>query len=107
MARSKNKTETAQAAPADYAILISPIVTEKTSGEDRRTVAFKVATTATKDQIRSAVERVFKVEVQAVRTVNVLGKVKRSMRSVGRRADSKKAYVTLKEGHTINLVEGV
>lgn len=92
-----------------YGLIHSPVITEKSSlvGGGGRTVVFRVDRNATKDDIRSAVERVFKVDVEAVRTCNYMGKPKRTTRSLGRRAAFKKAYVTLREGQTIDLVEGV
>ncbi len=92
----------------DYRTLVRPVISEKSSmasGGD--VVVFQVQRTATKTEIREAVERVYGVEVKAIRTINVLGKVKRAGNSVGRRPNRKKAYVTLKEGSTINVVEGL
>ena len=62
---------------------------------------------ANKIQIRRAVERLFEVEVKDVRTSNFTGKNKRWGRFVGRRPNWKKAYVTLEEGHTIEIFKGV
>ncbi|RMG42788.1 MAG: 50S ribosomal protein L23 [Candidatus Dadabacteria bacterium] len=106
MARD-NKKEPASV--NDYKVIQRPVITEKSSlaGEDGRTVVFKVARSATKTDIRRAIERAFKVEVVAVRTANYLGKLKRTTRSAGHRAAFKKAYVTLKEGHSIDIVEGL
>ena len=98
--------EQTKAGLEDYKIIRRPVITEKTAAMGE-TVAFEVARQATKDEIRAAVERVFSVKVKAVRTVNALGKVKRVGKSVGRRANWKKAYVTLAEGQNINLVEGL
>jgi len=93
----------------DYSVLVRPLITEKSSiiGSTSNSVVFVVDRRATKTDIREAVERIFSVKVDSVRTVNVLGKVKRTAKSVGRRAHAKKAYVTLKEGHSINVVEGL
>lgn len=94
---------------SDYAVLQSPVITEKSSlvsGIGGRYV-FRVDPRATKTDIRAAVESIFNVKVAAVNTAAFLGKVKRTARSVGRRAGYKKAYVTLKEGFTIDIVEGV
>jgi large subunit ribosomal protein L23 len=103
------KGSSAKAGLGAYGMFLSPVVTEKTSliGADRRRVVFKVQDGATKPEIKRAVESVFGVQVQAVRTCNVLGKVKRTSRSAGRRPGFKKAYVTLKPGQTIDIVEGV
>ena len=66
--------------------------------EDLRTVAFKVLRDANKIEIKDAVEKMFKVKVQSVRTANFHGKKRRQGRYTGRRPDWKKAYVTLKKG---------
>jgi large subunit ribosomal protein L23 len=106
---ARKKKEVVTAAPKDFETLRSPVITEKSSvvGAEGNTVVFKIDERATKLDVRAAVERVYNVKVKAVRTVNVLGKVKRSARSMGRRASSKKAYVTLQKGQTINIVEGL
>ncbi len=97
------------AAVSDYSIILSPMITEKSSlvGGAGNRVVFKVDRRASKDEIKTAVERVFKVNVKDVNTVNYLGKPKRTSRSEGRRAAYKKAYVTLKEGQTVNVIEGL
>lgn len=104
-------TESARRAPSvrSYSILIEPVITEKSSlvGEAGRTLVFRVDRRASKDEIKSAVERIFKVGVDSVRTCNFLGKPKRAGTSAGRRAAFKKAYVTLQEGQTIDVIEGV
>ncbi|KGF09459.1 MAG: 50S ribosomal protein L23 [Negativicoccus succinicivorans] len=89
-------------------ILIKPIVTEKSTAlmaEGKYT--FKVPLNANKYQIRDAVEEIFNVKVAAVSTMRVEGKKKRMGRFEGKRSDWKKAIVTLKEGETIELFEGV
>lgn len=93
----------------DYSVLLSPIVTEKSSfvGGQGNVLVFRVQRSATKTDIRQAVERIFKVNVEGVRTCNYLGKPKRTARSTGRRTGFKKAYITLREGQTINVVEGL
>jgi large subunit ribosomal protein L23 len=93
-------------------ILNYPHVTEKSTLEkektDGRTVVFKVDSNATKRQIKEAVERIFEVEVEGVRTAVFLGKIKRQGRYQGRRPTWKKAYVTLKPGQrTVEFFEGV
>jgi len=94
---------------SDYGILLSPVITEKSSlvGGIGGRYVFRVNPRATKTDIRAAVESIFNVQVKAVNTAAFLGKVKRTARSVGRRAEYKKAYVTLKEGFSIAVVEGV
>ena len=81
-------------------ILRLPVITEKSTRakEELRTVAFKVARSANKIEIKDAVEKIFKVKVKSVRTANFHGKKRRQGRYSGYRADWKKAYVTLKEG---------
>jgi large subunit ribosomal protein L23 len=89
-------------------ILIRPLMTEKSmrQKEDQNKVTFRVRPDANKVEIRSAVEAVFNVKVADVRTASFEGKLKRMGRHVGRRADWKKAIVTLAPGHKIDLVEG-
>ena len=86
-------------------ILLSPIVSEKSTqmGEQNNQVAFRVLQDATKPEIKAAVELMFKVEVKGVSVVNTKGKTKRFGRSVGRRDNIRKAYVTLKPGQELNL----
>ncbi len=85
-------------------IIKSPLITEKAlmakdeSADGRQLLTFRVDTRATKPEIKSAVERIFNVQVDAVRTINYAGKVKRRGRIEGRRPSWKKAYVTLKAG---------
>lgn len=106
---AKKKTVKAAATVNDYAVLLSPVITEKSAavGVTGRTVTIKVDPRATKNEIQQAVERVFSVKVDGVRTCNFMGKAKRTARGVGRRAGFKKAYVTLAEGSKIDLVEGL
>lgn len=93
----------------DYSMIHSPLVTEKSSlvGMSGSRVVFKVDRRASKTEIRAAVERVFKVQVAKVHTLNMQGKAKKTAKSQGRRAHYKKAYVTLKEGQSIDIVEGL
>ena len=85
-----------------YDILRLPHITEKAAIQkdelDGRMVVFKVRPEATKQQVKAAVQGIFDVRVESVRTANFRGKVKRMGRYRGRRADWKKAYVTLKPG---------
>ena len=90
-------------------VLCAPLITEKGSvlRDTENLYLFRVAKSANKIQIKKAVEAIFKVKVDSVRTVRVHGKVKRVGRRVGRRPDWKKAYVKLKAGEkTIELFEG-
>jgi large subunit ribosomal protein L23 len=81
-------------------VLKLPVITEKSTliKENLRTVAFKVLRDANKIEIKDAVEKIFKVKVQSVRTAIFHGKKRRQGRYTGRRPDWKKAYVTLKQG---------
>lgn len=86
-------------------ILIRPIITERATTLQERfnTVAFKVDRGANKYQIRDAVEQIYGVKVDTVRTMVVPGKLKRRGMSIGRRASWKKALITLKEGDVIDF----
>jgi large subunit ribosomal protein L23 len=86
-------------------VLEAPVISEKSSivAERDKQIVFKVQKNATKKQVKSAVEAMFNVEVDAVRVLNVKGKQKRFGRSLGQRSDWKKAYVKLKEGHDIEF----
>lgn len=94
---------------SSYDVIIKPIITEKSMMEiEAGKYTFKVATDANKSEIRAAVEEVFGVKVQSVNTMNVKGKVKRQGRFVGKRADWKKAIITLTaDSKTIELFEGM
>lgn len=86
-------------------ILRAPHVSEKASiaMEKTNTLVLKVAKDATKKEIKSAVEKLFEVQVTGVNTLVVKGKVKRRGQQIGRRSDWKKAYVTLAEGQNLDL----
>ena len=93
-------------------ILRYPHVTEKSTlrkeEQEGRVIAFQVRNSATKRQIREAVEKIFDVRVDKIRTANFRGKIKRQGRSWGKRPNWKKAYVTLKPGQkSIEFFEGV
>lgn len=87
-------------------VLLSPHISEKgTNIADKyRQVVFKVASDATKPEIRQAVEKMFEVKVDGVTVCNVKGKAKRFGATMGRRSGWKKAYVTLAEGHDIDFM---
>ncbi len=89
-----------------YQIVRRPHISEKTAGiaESKRQITFEVLKTASKPEVKEAIEALFKVEVEAVKTMVVKGKAKRAGRFMGRRNDWKKAYVTLKEGHDIDFI---
>ncbi len=86
-------------------VLLAPIVSEKSSiaAEKNKRFVFQVQTSATKLQVKNAVELMFNVEVDSVQVLNVKGKVKRFGRTLGKRSDWKKAYVKLKSGHDIDF----
>lgn len=91
-----------------YEVLLSPRVTEKSSlvGENSNQYVFKVASSANKSDIRAAVEKLFEVNVEAVRVVNVKGKSKTFKMRPGKRNDWKKAYVRIQEGQVIDFLGG-
>jgi len=93
----------------EYDVIEGPLVTEKGTlvNELGNQVVFQVRQEANKHAIKRAVERLFKVKVVKVRTSNVMGKMRRVGRSVGRRPDWKKAYVTLGTGQRIDFFEQV
>jgi large subunit ribosomal protein L23 len=91
-----------------YDVLRSPVITEKaTMASEHNQVMFNVASTATKPQIKQAVERLFAVKVKAVNTLNRKGKVKRFKGRIGKQSDFKRAIVTLEEGHAIDITTGL
>jgi large subunit ribosomal protein L23 len=91
-----------------YDIILGPVITEKaTLLSEHNQVAFRVAMTATKPQIRKAIEELFKVKVTGVNTLRVKGKTKRFRGRMGRRSDYKKAIVTLAEGQSIDYTAGI
>jgi large subunit ribosomal protein L23 len=86
-------------------VLVAPIVSEKATmiADKTNAVTFKVLQDATKYEIKAAVQLMFKVDVQSVAVLNIKGKTKRFGKSVGRRDNIRKAYVTLKSGQELNL----
>jgi large subunit ribosomal protein L23 len=90
-------------------VILAPVISEKSTmvGDLHNQVVFRVVRDATKPEIKAAVERMFKVEVEGVRVLNVMGKQKRfAGRFNGRRPHWKKAYVRLKAGQEINFAAG-
>jgi large subunit ribosomal protein L23 len=87
-------------------VLKSPHISEKATvvSERDNQIVFKVAVDATKLEIKRAVESLFEVEVDSVKTLNVKGKTKRHGAQMGRRVNWKKAYVSLKEGQDIDFL---
>lgn len=91
-----------------YDIIRSPVITEKsTMASENNQVIFNVASSATKPEIKSAVEALFSVKVKAVNTLNRKGKTKRFRGIIGKQNDVKKAIVTLQEGSTIDVTTGL
>jgi len=86
-------------------VLLAPQVSEKATyvADKHNQVVFKVDRSATKPEVKAAVELLFKVEVDSVRVSNVKGKVKRFGRHIGRRKSWKKAFVSLKPGQEIDF----
>ena len=91
-----------------YNTIVAPVITEKaTLASEHNQVIFKVAKTATKPQIKEAIEALFDVKVKSVNTLNRKGKKKRFRGIIGRQKDIKKAIVTLQEGHSIDVTTGL
>ncbi len=91
-----------------YDTILAPVITEKaTLHSEQNKVVFRVADDASKDEIAAAVEELFKVKVTKVNTVVTKGKVKRFRGRPGKRADVKKAIVTLAEGQSIDITTGL
>ena len=88
-----------------FQILQSPHISEKSAvlGDNANQAVFRVANDARKSEIKAAVEQLFDVKVAGVRTVNMKGKSKRQGLRRGKRSDWKKAYVSLEQGHEIDL----
>jgi large subunit ribosomal protein L23 len=92
-----------------FEVIQKPIISEKSTAQNEllRTYAFKVAPAANKQEIKEAVEKLFKVKVDEVRTMVVHGKYKRAGKFVSNRTNWKKALVVLKEGQKIEFFQGV
>jgi len=91
-----------------YEVIRRPLVTEKsTLASEHNQVTFVVPLDATKPEIKAAVEAIFKVKVKAINTLRSKGKVKRFRGLKGKRSDLKKAFVTLQDGHSIDVTTGI
>ncbi len=91
-----------------YDILLKPIITEKTSMiAEQNKLAFSVKLDATKKDIKAAIENIYNVKVASVNTVKKIGKKKRFKGIMGMTSDVKKAYITLAEGHSIDIMAGI
>jgi len=90
-----------------YKVLLGPVISEKASvaGDASNQVVFKVTRDATKAEVKAAIELLFDVKVEQVRTLLTKGKTKRTKNGLGRRSDVKKAYVRLAEGQEIDFAE--
>ena len=90
-----------------YDVILSPVITEKsTEASENNQVVFRVAKTASKPEIKAAVEALFQVNVTAVNTLVRKGKMKRFRGRPGRQSDVKHAVVTLKDGQSIDVTTG-
>ena len=96
------------ATPAQYDVIVKPIITETaTMASEAGAVVFQVRREATKPEIRAAVEAIFGVKVKAVNTTITKGKTKKFRGRTGTRSDIKKAYVTLEDVKTIDVTTGL
>jgi large subunit ribosomal protein L23 len=88
-----------------YKVLLAPVVSEKAAAasESSNQVVFKILVTATKAEVKAAIEKLFDVSVVSVKTLKVKGKTKRTRHGLGQRNDWKKAYVRLAEGQDIDF----
>jgi len=94
--------------PRHYDVIIAPVITEKaTNASEFNKVVFKVAVTATKPQIKEAVEKLFDVKVKSVNTLTRRGKWKTFKGRYGQQSDTKRAVVTLEEGQKIDVTTGL
>ena len=94
--------------PRHYDVIIAPLITEKaTNASEHNKVMFKVRKTATKPQIKEAVEKLFDVKVKSVNTLVRQGKWKVFRNKMGQQSDVKRAIVTLEEGHRIDVTTGL
>ncbi|HWB51355.1 MAG TPA: 50S ribosomal protein L23 [Stellaceae bacterium] len=102
------RAETRLTRQAMYDLIRSPVITEKaTAVSEHNQVIFRVPLTATKREVKAAVEGLFAVKVDAVNTIRVQGKLKRVRGRPGQRSDFKKAIVTLAQGSRIDVSTGI
>ena len=91
-----------------YEIIKQPVVTEKTTKiSENNQFVFKVENKSSKQDIKIAVEKIFKVKVKSINTIKIKGKTKVFKGTKGRRSDYKKAVVTLKKGETLDYSGGI
>ncbi len=94
--------------PRHYDVIVQPVITEKsTAASEYNKVVFKVRNNATKPQIKDAVEKLFDVKVKSVNTLVRKGKIKAFKQTIGKQSDTKRAIVTLEEGHRIDVTTGL
>jgi len=94
--------------PRHYDVLVAPVITEKaTTASEHNKVVFKVARNATKPQIKEAVEKLFDVKVKRVSTLIRKGKFKVFKGRIGEQQSTKRAIITLEEGHRIDVTTGL
>lgn len=92
----------------NYDVILSPVITEKsTEASENNQIVFRVAKSASKPEIKEAVEALFSVKVTAVNTLVRKGKMKRFRGRVGRQSDAKHAIVTLADGQSIDVTTGL
>ena len=91
-----------------YKVLLAPMISEKAvnTADTANQVVFRVASDAKKPEIKAAIENLFDVKVERVRTLNIKGKLKRTRFGIGKCSGWKKAYATLAEGHDIDFAAG-
>lgn len=107
MAKS-TKTEKAKITAKMYDTLTRPVITEKSMiSSEAGKVTFMVPLSATKNEVKAAIEAIFNVKVNKVNTIRQLGKQKRFKGHIGQRSDYKKAVVTLAEGQNIDVTTGI
>ena len=87
-------------------IIVRPVITERATvmRDKNNKYLFEIAVQANKQEVKAAIEELFKVKVESVNTMNVLGKFRRIRGKLGKKSDWKKALVTLKEGNKIDIV---
>ncbi|MDE3059442.1 MAG: 50S ribosomal protein L23 [Pseudomonadota bacterium] len=106
--KKKEATASTQARAYHYDVIVSPVVTEKsTAASEQNKVMFNVRLDADKAAIKSAVEALFNVKVSKVNTLVRLGKQRRFRNTLGKHSDTKKAIITLAEGQSIDMAAGV
>lgn len=105
MSKAAKKSDKPQG--KDFGVILAPVITEKaTMASSNNQVAFYIAPTATKQDVKTAVERIFKVKVEGVNTSITKGKRKSFRGVTGKRVNRKKAIVRLAEGQSIDIAAG-